>query len=801
MSYRRMLAAVPVLALAMVLPVAGPARAAAAPDDFRAVVEASVGHEWSVRFVDRTGTVLATVDEHALELRTRHGRVALDRVVAVHGHVVELGSAAGRFAATVRVDHEAEGVYGVHFVAHGGPVAAVSIGLRAPDGERYLGLGERSDAVDHRGLTVQNRVLDGPYTPAQQQIISGILPPPGYSPRTDATYFPVPWVLSTAGYGVLVDNDEDSLFRLATPSNPDVSRLLVKSDHLDLRVFQGPTPALALERMTHAVGRQPAASSPALYGAWLQALGDAPTYLAAQRADDVPISVMQTYTHYLPCGSQNTEREQALIAALHAGGTAVTTYFNPMVCLKYHPVYDEGLDAGAYTRNLDGTTLVYPYSTATKFDVSQIDFSGPAGRAFFEDRLQEAVDDGYDGWMEDFGEYTPAKVLSADGTPGPTMHNRYVEQYHATARHFEEQAPRPLLRFNRSGWTDAIPASSIVWGGDPTSDWGFDGLTSSVRQGLTMGTSGVSIWGPDIGGFFTMPGDPAPTTELLNRWIEFGAFTGVMRNEADGIHIGVDNPHLTDPDVAPIWKRYTRLRTMLYPYVAGSQDAYQRHGMPLMRHLALVHPGDSRAVASDDEYLFGQNLLVAPITEPGVVSRKVYLPRGSWLELARTWDLGGDGSFELTRARAVRGQQTVRASAPIDVIPLFLRAGGVVPMVPDSVDTLSTYGEGVEHLADHEGARVLLAAPAAGVSPGTLGAGERLTSTVTGHRWTLRLHATRDRAYDVRATLAALDSTWTPCQVSADDVVVAFDYDPRTRALTFSAPVGKDAMVRVTACR
>ena len=130
-----------------------------------------------------------------------------------------------------------------------------------------------------------------------------------------------------------------------------------------------------------------------------------------------------------------------------------------------------------------------------------------------------------------------------------------------------------------------------------------------------MGPSGVSIWGPDIGGFMTLPGDPQLTPELLTRWIEYGAFTGVMRLQSGGIAIvAPDKPQVTDPGVAPVWKRYTRLRTMLYPYIAGSQDAYQTSGMPLMRHLALVHPEDPKAVRHDDEYLFGSDLLVAPVT-------------------------------------------------------------------------------------------------------------------------------------------------------------------------------------------
>ena len=136
--------------------------------------------------------------------------------------------------------------------------------------------------------------------------------------------------------------------------------------------------------------------------------------------------------------------------------------------LRAEPAYDQGLTAGTFTMDPDGTPFVYPYSTARHFTISQVDFSSPTGREYFKGLLQDAVDDGRDGWMEDSGEYTPDSAVSADGTPGPAMHDRYVEQYHATAREFEETAPRPLLPFQRSGWTDAIKKSSIMWGGDPT---------------------------------------------------------------------------------------------------------------------------------------------------------------------------------------------------------------------------------------------------------------------------------------------------------------------------------------------
>lgn len=765
-------------------------------------VTSKVGGDWSVRFSDARGTVVASVTRNAIALVTADGRVPAGEVLSVSDGIVEIGTADPALTATVSVVPDGDGVFAVAVDGHGDGITGVSLDLRAPKDERYLGLGERSDAVDHRGYRVVNRVMDGPYTDAQTFLVTGVVPEPGLGSRRDSTYFPVPWILSTSGYGVLVDNDEDSVFELATRKHPGLNRLVVESDELDLRVFGGPTPAAALQRMTEANGRQPAPTTPAVWGAWFQPRGDAAAAIAGQRAGGVPVSVAQTYVHYMPCGQQDPDREKALTDALHAQGVAVTTYMNPMICTSYKEIYDQGIATDAFSKNPDGSVLVYPYSTASKFEVSQFDFSATAGQDLFKELLQQSIDHGYDGWMEDFGEYTPNDVVSADGTPGPAMHNRYVEQYHGTARDFEEQTEKPLLRFQRSGWTNAIPDSSIVWGGDPTTGWGFDGLTSSVTQGLTMGTSGVSIWGPDIGGFMTLPGDPQLSPELLTRWIEYGAFTGVMRLQSGGIVIGApDKPQVTDPDVAPVWKRYTRLRTMLYPYIAGSQEAYEATGLPLMRHLALVHPRDARAVRTHDEYLFGSDLLVAPVTRPGRSEREVYLPRGQWLELSRTWTLDDTGSFGLRGTTPIDGGRTVTAKAPLGTIPLFLRVGSVVPLLPRSVDTLSHYGEGVVKLADREHRRTLLAAPAAGASAGTLGAGETLASTVTGRTWTLELEASQGRTYDVRATLAGLGRGWTPCTVEADGVEVPFTFAKHRRVLSFTADVAVDGVVRVTACR
>ena len=764
---------------------------------------ATPGQPWSMRLVDRHGKVVLETHGAGLSVETAGGRATATTVVSAshHGRSASATVATDQPGITVDVTATvgADGVYVFAAIAHGDGVSHVAIDFAASTSDRFLGMGERSNAVDQRGNEVLNRVLDGPYA-AKQAAVQPYVPAPGWDLRPDATYFPVPWVLSTRGCGVLLDNFAESIFALATADHPDSWRAEVAAAHLDVRVFPGPTPADALRRMTAAVGRQRAARAAFVLGAWWQpvSLDEAAAELAVQRAARVPVSVAQTYAHYLPLGGQVPADEQARNGALHADGVAVTTYVNPMVSLS-NPIYQAGLQSSAFTRNADGTPVVYHYSTAPTYVVSQIDFTSTTGRSLFDGVLDATQRDGYDGWMEDFGEYTPDSAVASDGSTGSALHNSYVVGYHATAKAYADAAHKPLARFNRSGWTGAIPLSDIVWGGDPSTLWDFDGLQSAVRQGLSMGLSGVSTWGSDIGGFFTWPNDGL-TPELLNRWIEFGAFSGVMRLQSGGISVDPTKvrAQVTDAAVAPVWKRYAQLRTRLYPYVAGSNDAYQATGMPLMRQLALAYPQDTVATGLDDEYLFGADLLVAPVLTENATARSVYLPSGQWVDLWASIAMAEDGAVTLGKATVRRGGGTVVVTAPIEQIPTQVRAGAVIPLLPSDVDTLADYGaDHLVTLAQRQDARELLAFPAWGSWSGPLGAGETMRSTAAGASWTLQLDAVRPRTYTVQASLAALPSRFVPASVRADSKTVGFSYDPATRVLRFTAHIGARGHVEV----
>jgi len=780
---------------------------------------------WRITFTDADGrAVLAEATDLGpgpsgpIGFRTATGWVHATRVVDMHRDgpaltvEAETTDGLGR-QLSVRLAPAGDGIIALDArVARGsvGDVEAFGIGFDTDASERFFGFGERANAVEHRGEVVESYVSDGPYDPSDRALIMAALPPPGFRDRDDSTYFPIPWLLSTHGYGVLIDNDETAYHRLAT-DRPDAWSVEVTGapfditahgspTHLAARIFAGPTPADVLRRFTAKLGRQPRAAAPWVFGPWFQPGGSVDEQVAQiekLRAADAPLSVAQTFFHYLPCGGDRTG-EPVRTEAMHALGVAVTTYFNPMLCDTYQPVFDQAVATDALMRNAAGEPYIYRYLTAQVFHVGQFDFPAPPGRVLYRTLLREAIADGHDGWMEDFGEYTPLDSFTADGRDGTVMHNRYPVDYHCAAYALARRQPRPIVRFQRSGWTGVARCAQVVWSGDPTSQWGFDGLASVVTTGLGMGLSGISTWGSDIGGYFGFFGKQL-TDELLARWVQLGALTGVMRTERNGQAIpAYTRPQVDDDDQLANWRRWTKFRTQVYPYLVGAEAVYRCTGLPIMRHLLLEWPDDAQAVASTDEYLFGPDLLVAPVLAAGLTEREVYLPAGQWVDLwrAAAYD-AASGGIVLGAASTIAGGQTVTVPTPADELPLLVRAGTILPLLPPDVDTLADYGAGTPglvRLADRLDQLALLAFPR-GRSQSRAYRHERLTSIEGDRRWTLVLHGAPARTWTLQASLATLEHPFEPCAVEfAGEPLAAEDwsYDAATGVLraTWQGPSG-----------
>jgi sulfoquinovosidase len=628
--------------------------------------------------------------------------------------------------------------------------AVVSQSFMAADGERFLGFGERSHAVSMDRGVIENYVGEGPYQPHEYPFLDGIVPPWALRNRPDATYFPVPWVLSTRGYGLAIDQDDLSYVRLRADGD-DIWSIEAEADRLCYTVYAGPTPLDALRRYTAAAGRQPA---PArwFFGPWYQTGHANHVPLAEERRQaealaDAPASAAETHCRYLPLGEDRgyEESEQARTAFFHSRGLAVLSYINPLVSRDYAEAFGAAASAGALQRDGSGSPYLFqayaggrvpPQTEETHYDFT----SAPAAGCWAE-VAERIVAAGYDGWMEDFGEYTPLDAVTSGGAAGPAAHNRYPTDYHAAAASaaaaLEQRFHRRLARFARSGWTGTAATVPIVWSGDHTTSWGFDGLASAVTAGLSMGASGVAMWGSDTGGFMSTLDQLTP--ELLRRWIQFSAFCPVMRTKAGGIEVpAYDRPQIWDPGVLPSWRRWARWHTRLNDYLMAAHDAYRATGRPIMCALELAYPEMGPV---PDQYLLGDDLLVAPVLEPGCTRRRVVLPEGRWADL-----------FE--PARSFTGPGVTEVDVGPDDIPVFARCGAVLALLAQDTMSLSPYAP------EPDDRRSVLAFPADPTQPGphqhreiALGPGLSCRAESGDGWWTLELSAPRPFAWEVTAAL------------------------------------------------
>jgi len=675
--------------------------------------------------------------------------------VLTRARIAERGT--DRYSAVVDTDHPdgrtaqadirpgAEGTVTVVITVPG--AAVVSQSFVAAPGERFLGFGERSHAVSLDRGVVENYVGEGPYQPHEYPFLDGIVPAWAIRNRPDATYFPLPWVLSTRGYGVSIDQDDLSCVRLRADGE-DRWSIEAEAGRLSYTVYSGPSPLDALRRYTAASGRQPA---PArwFFGPWWQSGHDNHVPLAEEQRQvevlsGVPASAVETHCRYLPLGEDrgHEEEERSRVAFFHSRGLAALSYINSLVSTDYPEAYEPAAEAGALQRDAAGQVYLYQAYAGGRVppqtDETQYDFSAPQAAACWGRVAERIVAAGYDGWMEDFGEYTPLDVRTADGRTGPAAHNRYPTEFHAagaaTAAGLEARHGRRLARFVRSGWTGTAAHVPIVWGGDPTTSWGFDGLASAVTCGLSMGASGIAMWGSDTGGFMSTLDRLTP--ELLRRWIQFSAFCPVMRTKASGIQVPeYDRPQIWDPDVLPSWRRWAGWHARLSDYLMAAYETYRATGRPIMCALELEYP-DIGPVP--DQYLLGEDLLVAPVLEPGCTARRVVLPPGRWADL---FDPG----------RSFTGPAVISVPVGPDDIPVFVRAGAVLALLPEDVGSLSPYAP---EPADH---RSVLAVPGepGQTWTGALGPGLAGRSQVTREAWTLELSAPRSYAWDITAPLPA----------------------------------------------
>lgn len=469
-------------------------------------------------------------------------------------------------------------------------------------------------------------------------------------------YKPIPFFLSSRGYGMFVHTSAPLTFDFGHGS--DEANVIYSGDQfLDLFVFVG-EPKDVLEAYTALTGRSPV---PPLwsFGFWMSRI----TY---QSEDEVRRVARALREHRVPCdvihidtgwferdwccdyrfSTSRFDDPAKMIQDLREQGFRISLwqlpYFTPANAL-----YREAIQKGYVVRGPGG-------EPATEDAV--IDFSNPEAVRWYQGLLAGLLKLGVGAIKVDFGEAAPLHGLYASGRTGYYEHNLYPLRYNKAAFEITKEITGESIIWARSAWAGS-QRYPLHWGGDAeTSD---NGMAASLRAGLSFGLSGFTYWSHDIGGFVMRP-----PGGLYQRWAAFGMLTSHSRAHGSPPR----EPWEYGEDVLAAFRRAVELKYRLMPYVYAQAVESSRRGHPLMRTLFFEYPGDPASWLIEDEYLFGQDLLVAPLFED-VPGRDVYLPPGRWIDY-QTGRVYDGGSWHYVEAGEIPVILMAREGAAIPHIGL-----------------------------------------------------------------------------------------------------------------------------------
>ncbi len=529
---------------------------------------------------------------------------------------------------------------------------------RAPAGQAYLGMGERGGAVDRRGRR---------FVMANQDSA-------GFDDDRDPLYISIPFFYGLeAGrsYGVFVDNASFPFFDFDSGAN-GIRSMGAVAGELDYFVFDGPSPREVNETYLKLTGAMPlpplwsVGYHQARYGydTQQQILNVAQEF----RTRDIPLDAIHIDIDHMDNLQMFTwdpirfPDPTAMNQTLNSIGVRSIVLLEPLL-LTSDPKWPFFAGAGFLLRN---PNLNFPHVASIWIgEVSYVDFSNPLATFWWSALHTDFLNTGVSGVWNDLNEpaenFMPLDIEhSFNGNPRPhrDARNLYALQHTEMTRNVLEALrpnERPFL-FSRSGFS-GIQRNAAVWSGDGNSSW--QGFRTATTMGQSMSISGLLFHGHDIGGFL---GNPSP--ELYARWIAAAAFTPYFRTHSTNTSEPRE-PWSYGPIVEEISRQYIKLRQRWMPYVYSAFESASRTGFPIVRPLVFDFPNDPTTLAHSDTHLFGPSVLVAPVLDPGVTTRAVYLPAGSdWVDYwTDTVHPGGT---------------VVNVSAGLGVIPLFVRGGGMI---------------------------------------------------------------------------------------------------------------------------
>ncbi|MBW9095398.1 hypothetical protein JNB62_17085 [Microbacterium jejuense] len=565
----------------------------------------------------------------------------------------------------------------------------VRFALPLAAGERVTGFGERYDAVDQTGAELDSMVFEQ------------------YKSQGDErkTYLPMPFahVVGGEGWGFHVDTSRRVWFDLGRtdPARIGIEAEVGEDGRVDVRLFAG-TPVEVLRGFLDRVGR--ATELPAwVFRLWASGnewntQAEVMRQVELHRQHDIPVGSVvieawsdeSTFTAFRDAryavsddGAPHRLSDftfpadgawpdpKGMTDELHVRGIRLHLWQIPLIKMRPHPHGQAAADARAAIREdvlirepePRGGTRPYR-NRGWWFPLGLMpDLTDERAARWWTEKRRYLVDEiGIDGFKTDGGEHAwGAELVYLDGGRGDEKNNTFPVAYAAAYGRLLESSGKAPVTFSRAGFTGS-QAHGAFWAGDENSTW--DAFRWSMNAGLTAAASGLVYWGWDIAGF----SGEIPTAELYIRATQASVFVPIMQYHSEFNHHRTPSRDRTpwniaertgDDRVLPLFRRYTRLRERLVPYLQRAASAAVSTDAPLMRPLFFEWPDDPAVWTSDAQWLLGDDLLIAPVVQSGAVRRTLYLPPGEWTDV---WT-----------GEMLAGGRIVDVDAPLDRIPVFAR--------------------------------------------------------------------------------------------------------------------------------
>jgi alpha-D-xyloside xylohydrolase len=511
-------------------------------------------------------------------------------------------------------------------------------------GDQVYGLGERFGPFAKNGQSVDIWNADG-------------------GTSSEQAYKNIPFFLTTAGYGVFVNNPGKVSFEVASEV---VSRtqFSVEGQSLEYFLIYGPTPREILQKYSALTGR-PALPPAWSFGLWLSTSfttrydeATVNEFIDGMAARDLPLSVFHFDSFWMRefhwCDFEWDPRAfpdpVGMLERLKAKGLRICVWINPYIA-QHSRLFTEGAELGHLVKRPNGDVWQWDRWQA---GMALVDFTSPEACAWYSDKLRGLLEMGVDCFKSDFGERIPTDVVYFDGSDPERMHNYYTQLYNRTVFEVLEKhrGVGDAVVFARSA-TAGGQKFPVHWGGDCSST--FESMAESLRGGLSLAMSGFGYWSHDIGGFEGTP-DPA----IFKRWIPFGLLSSHSRlhgNESYRV------PWSVDEESVDVLRTFTKLKLRLMPYLFDAAVTAHEHGTPMMRPMVLEFPADPGCRNLDRQYMLGSDVLVAPVFSADGETA-YYLPAGRWTHLQT--------------GAVAEGPAWVHERCDFMSIPVFIRPNSVV---------------------------------------------------------------------------------------------------------------------------